>query len=119
MTGLTNGTPLRVIRRKDRINWCIPFTYFLEDTELRKQVNDETRSRQVSSLFSYYKTKYSHFYEEKNPPHTHTKSINNKTVFVIFVYKNSMFITDLTKRHCQILRKTVLGIFKHSYKLQL
>ena len=53
MTGLTNGTPLRVIRRKAGINWCIPSTYFLEDTELRKQVNDETRSRQVSSLFSY------------------------------------------------------------------
>lgn len=43
--------------------------------------------------------------KKKNPPHTHTKSINNKTVFVIFVYKNSMFITDLTKRHCQILKK--------------
>lgn len=44
---------------------------FLEDTELRKQVNDETRSRQVSSLFSYYKTKYSNFYE-KNPTPIHT-----------------------------------------------
>lgn len=61
VTGLTNGTPLRGIRRKAGINWCIPSTYFLEDTELRKQVNDEIRSRQVSSLFSYFKTKYSNF----------------------------------------------------------
>lgn len=47
----------------------MPFTYFLEDTELRKQVNDETRSRQVSSLFSYFKTKYSNF-KKKNHHYT-------------------------------------------------
>lgn len=81
MTGLTNGTPLRVIRRKDRINWCIPFTYFLEDTELRKQVNDETRSRQVSSLFSYYKTKYSNFYEKKPTP-IHTQKASTTKLFL-------------------------------------
>lgn len=75
----------------------MPFTYFLEDTELRKQVNDETRSRQVSSLFSYFKTKYSNF--KKKTTTIHKNSINNKTVFVVFVYKNSMFITDMTKRH--------------------
>uniref|UniRef100_A0A8W8LJW9 TIR domain-containing protein n=1 Tax=Magallana gigas TaxID=29159 RepID=A0A8W8LJW9_MAGGI len=65
--GLTNGTPLRGIRRKAGINWCIPSTYFLEDTELRKQVNDETRSRQIDDLCneiveelntSRYRTRY-------------------------------------------------------------
>lgn len=50
---MTNGTLLRVIRRKDRNSLCLPLTHFSEDMEKRQKVDDETRSRQVSSLYGY------------------------------------------------------------------
>lgn len=81
MTGLTNGTPLRVIRRKDRINWCIPFTYFLEDTELRKQVNDETRPRQESLYLVITKQNIAIFMEKKPTP-IHTQKASTTKLFL-------------------------------------
>lgn len=44
---MSNGMPLRVIRRIEKTVWCIPVTRFSEDMNKRKSVKDETRSRQV------------------------------------------------------------------------
>lgn len=49
MSDMSNGMPLRVIRRIKKTVWCIPVTRFSEDVNRRKRVKDESRSRQVGS----------------------------------------------------------------------
>lgn len=46
---MSNGMPLRVIRRVEKTVWCIPVTHFSEDVNRRKRVKDESRSRQLGS----------------------------------------------------------------------
>lgn len=55
---MTNGTLLRVIRRKDRNSFCLPLTHFSEDMEKRQKIDDEIRSRQVSSLCGCIRIRY-------------------------------------------------------------
>uniref|UniRef100_A0A8W8LP44 TIR domain-containing protein n=1 Tax=Magallana gigas TaxID=29159 RepID=A0A8W8LP44_MAGGI len=47
---VSNGMPLRVIRRVEKTVWCIPVTRFSEDMTKRKRVKDEARSRQIDEL---------------------------------------------------------------------
>lgn len=47
---MSNGMPLRVIRRVEKTVWCIPVTRFSEDMTKRKRVKDEARSRQIDEL---------------------------------------------------------------------
>lgn len=47
---MSNGMPLRVIRRIEKTVWCIPVTQFSEDMTKRKRVKDEARSRQIDEL---------------------------------------------------------------------
>lgn len=53
MLDMSNGMPLRVIRRIEKTVWCIPVTRFSEDMTKHKRVKDEARSRQVGSICLY------------------------------------------------------------------
>nr|XP_034308130.1 uncharacterized protein LOC105328572 isoform X3 [Crassostrea gigas] len=55
---VSNGMPLRVIRRVEKTVWCIPVTRFSEDMTKRKRVKDEARSRQRETLLSNITWKY-------------------------------------------------------------
>uniref|UniRef100_K1QVT1 Uncharacterized protein n=1 Tax=Magallana gigas TaxID=29159 RepID=K1QVT1_MAGGI len=46
---MSNGMPLRVIRRIEETVWCIPITRFSEDMTKRKRVKDEARSLQIKA----------------------------------------------------------------------
>nr|XP_034308182.1 uncharacterized protein LOC105339266 [Crassostrea gigas] len=52
MSDMSNGMPLRVIRRVEKTVWCIPVTHFSEDVNRRKRVKDESRSRQIDEMCS-------------------------------------------------------------------
>lgn len=51
LSDMSNGMPLRVIRRIKSTVWCIPVTRFLEDRNEHKKVKDEARSRQVGFIY--------------------------------------------------------------------
>lgn len=48
---MSNGMPLRVIRRTQGDMRCIPVTRFFEDRNERKRVKDKTRSLQVGITY--------------------------------------------------------------------
>lgn len=109
MWDMSNGMPLRVIRRIEKTVWCIPVTRFSEDMTKHKRVKNEARSRQVGSIYLLI---WTNILVQIIRKHKFRKGTRNKTT-------NSSGVSYQTEIHIPNIRVFRKDVIKFEYNNNL